>query len=155
MVCSCHFISGRELEDIKKNDLYSVSFATVEINETSHSVSSSIYGIAKTTAVFRDGFGCTLLNEVSEDSLKNQTFPYSRNPSQHIFPVVAISSVFDSVKLDAVMQPVFNDDSARTVQTRAVIILKDGMLLYENYGTGYNKNSRLIGWSMTKSVTNV
>jgi CubicO group peptidase (beta-lactamase class C family) len=154
MACSCHFISGRELSDIKKNDLYAVSFVDVNMDEKDHSVSSSIYGFAKTTAVFREGFGCSLLNNVSEDSLKKQIFPFSRNPLQHEFPVATLSNVFDSLKLDAVMQPIFNDDSGRTLQTRAVIILKDGNLVYEKYGTGYDRTSSLIGWSMTKSVTN-
>jgi CubicO group peptidase (beta-lactamase class C family) len=154
MACSCHFISGRELADIKKNDLYAVSFVDVNIDEDDHTVSSSIYGLAKTTAIFREGFGCSLLNDISEDSLKNQQSPIKRNPTTHIFPVVSVSSVFDSLKLDAVMQPVFNDDSGRTLQTRAVIIIKDGNLVYEKYGAGYNSESSLIGWSMTKSITN-
>lgn len=154
MVCSCHFISGRELADIKKNDLYAVPFVDVNIDESDHSVSSSIYGLAKTTAVFREGFGCSLLNDVVEDSLKKEIFQFKRNPSPHVFHVAPVSSVFDSLKLDAVMEPVFNDDSGRTLQTRAVIILKDGNLIYEKYGTGYNRESSLIGWSMTKSITN-
>ena len=154
IACSCHFLSGRELADIKENDLYAVPFVDLEIDEAGNAVTSSIYGLAKTTAVYRDGFGCSLLNEISADSLKKQAFPYQRNPLTHVFPAVPVSAVFDSIKLEAIMQDIFTDDSANTLQSRAVIILKDGNLVYEKYGTGYDKGSRLIGWSMTKSITN-
>jgi hypothetical protein len=71
IACSCHFLSGRELADIKENDLYAVPFVDLDIDEAGNTVSSSIYGLAKTTAVYRDGFGCSLLNEISADSKKS------------------------------------------------------------------------------------
>ena len=121
-----------ELADIKENDLYAVPFVDLDIDEAGNAVSSSIYGLAKTTAVYRDGFGCSLLNEISADSLKKQAFPYQRNPSTHVFPAVPVSAVFDSIKLEAIMQDIFTDDSANTLQSRAVIILKDGNLFMKN-----------------------
>jgi CubicO group peptidase (beta-lactamase class C family) len=64
-----------------------------------------------------------------------------------------VSAYFDSVALEAVISPTFIDDPEKPLQTRAVVILKDGQLVYERYGKGYSRDSRLAGWSMTKSVT--
>jgi CubicO group peptidase (beta-lactamase class C family) len=38
-------------------------------------------------------------------------------------------------------------------ETRAVIIVHNGRIVGERYGAGFNENSKLISWSMAKSVT--
>jgi CubicO group peptidase (beta-lactamase class C family) len=38
-------------------------------------------------------------------------------------------------------------------ETRAVIIVQGGRIVAEQYGTGFEVNSKLISWSMAKSVT--
>jgi CubicO group peptidase (beta-lactamase class C family) len=38
-------------------------------------------------------------------------------------------------------------------ETRAVIIVQGGRIVAERYGAGYDANSKLISWSMAKSVT--
>ncbi len=44
-------------------------------------------------------------------------------------------------------------DDPRLAETRAVIVIQDGRVVAENYGKGYGPANRLIGWSMSKSVT--
>ncbi|MFC3712499.1 serine hydrolase domain-containing protein [Sphingoaurantiacus capsulatus] len=38
-------------------------------------------------------------------------------------------------------------------ETRAVVVLKDGVPVYERYGRGYGPGNRFISWSMAKSLT--
>lgn len=38
-------------------------------------------------------------------------------------------------------------------QTRALIVLQDGKRVYERYAPGYGPGTRLISWSMAKSIT--
>lgn len=38
-------------------------------------------------------------------------------------------------------------------ETRAVIVIQDGQVVAERYRTGYGPATRLIGWSMSKSIT--
>jgi CubicO group peptidase (beta-lactamase class C family) len=38
-------------------------------------------------------------------------------------------------------------------ETRQVVIIQGGRLVYERYAAGYGRDMRLISWSMAKSVT--
>lgn len=46
----------------------------------------------------------------------------------------------------------FNDRDALG-ETRALLILRDGKTVYERYAPGYSSQSKLISWSMAKSIT--
>ena len=40
-------------------------------------------------------------------------------------------------------------------ETRALLVLSGGRIVAERYGAGYNRDSRLVGWSMAKTITGV
>ena len=40
-------------------------------------------------------------------------------------------------------------------ETRALLVLSGGKVVAERYAKGYNRNTRLVGWSMSKSITAV
>ena len=46
-------------------------------------------------------------------------------------------------------------DAEALGETRALLILRDGEVIYERYGPGFNQDSKLISWSMAKSITSV
>lgn len=46
-------------------------------------------------------------------------------------------------------------DAEAIGETRALLILRDGKPIYERYGPGFNQDSKLISWSMAKSITSV
>ncbi|MFM6853527.1 MAG: serine hydrolase domain-containing protein [Sphingopyxis sp.] len=54
----------------------------------------------------------------------------------------------------AVIGNLFNDAEAMG-ETRALMVLKDGEPVYEAYGEGFGPQSKLISWSMAKSITSV
>ncbi|MDT0506581.1 serine hydrolase [Novosphingobium sp. MMS21-SN21R] len=43
----------------------------------------------------------------------------------------------------------------RMGETRALIVMKNGRIVAERYGEGIHENTRLVSWSMAKSVTGV
>ena len=60
------------------------------------------------------------------------------------------AAVPEQVLKDAIA-PFFEDDTLS--ETRAVVIMHGGLIVAERYAPGYGPNSRLISWSMAKSVT--
>ena len=52
----------------------------------------------------------------------------------------------------AALDRLFSDREAMG-ETRALLVLRDGQPIYEAYGPGYGPDSRLISWSMAKSIT--
>jgi len=47
------------------------------------------------------------------------------------------------------------DDESEVGETRALYVLRDGEPIYERYGEGFGPSSKLISWSMAKSITAV
>lgn len=56
-------------------------------------------------------------------------------------------------KLARAVDALFTQEDA--AETRAVVVMKDGRIIAERYGEGYGPQTRLISWSMAKSVTGV
>lgn len=148
LACSCHFISGRTLEDITENDLYAVPFAKQSLDEANKIVHSSIFGIIERSAKYTPGLGCTLLDgnstaknddlgpvdvHTSKSELPDSLLPPERN--------VAFSGLLDKYITE-------------NTGSRALLVVKDGRIVGEKYAPGFNKETPLLGWSMTKSVTN-
>src|SRR3546814_13124285 len=49
--------------------------------------------------------------------------------------------------------PLFEEASMG--ETRALLVMKDGEIIAERYGAGFDSESRLISWSIAKSITAV
>jgi CubicO group peptidase (beta-lactamase class C family) len=153
-VCSCTFVSNRDFESIKSEELYAVPFATISIDKVNKTVTSDIYGLAKTKAIFRPGFGCTLVNEMTEAEIRSEPkLPmYKPRPTEL---VINTGLGVDSSALNAAINEAFTEkDSSKIKRTRAIVVLQNGKLIAEKYAKKINRNTPLLGWSMTKSVTN-
>ena len=59
----------------------------------------------------------------------------------------------DEVALRAAMKDAFERKVPALGETRQVVIIQGGRLVYEQYAAGYGRDMRLISWSMAKSVT--
>src|SRR5215212_11636970 len=68
IACSCAFIQGRDKENINDEELGSLplSLGTITIDAKDSSVTGSVLGLANRKAIYRNGLGCTLVNELSE-----------------------------------------------------------------------------------------
>lgn len=161
--CSCAFIAERSLEaiDNEDNDIPLVNLASSSINFEEKSVTSSVFGLEKRKAVFREGVGCVLLpkeaviNEVEFSAKPNRVLLHSQDP----FPYglgEPIDTVFSDVNyelLEEVISNSFDRGDAYEKRTRAILVVYKGHLIAEQYGKGITKETPLIGWSMTKSIT--
>jgi len=171
-LCSSTFISKRNPETVFREDVAPLNplFKPVDwqVNRERKSVSADYFGLFAATAVFRDGCGCSLVIGTTEDNMRRQTFyeqaaedapPPRRDdlpwPEGSRGPVDPASLGIDPVKLQKALDAAFAEPEAGNPRkTRAVIVVYDGRLAAERYAPGFDKDMPLLGWSMSKSVTN-
>ena len=51
------------------------------------------------------------------------------------------------------MENAFDKKGQKNKRTRSVIVIYKDKIIAEKYDTGFDKNSKILGWSMTKSIT--
>ncbi|MEP7268080.1 MAG: serine hydrolase [Saprospiraceae bacterium] len=155
MACSCVFVSGRSLESVEKEDLYAIPFARQTVDQEHKTVTSSIYGISK-TAIFRPGLGCTIENDKSEKELTTQWQGIDLSLGSDLeLPIDTAVNQSTLSQINKTFDWAFDDsDTSHIVRTRAALVLHNGEVVAERYAHGFNQNTPLMGWSMTKSVTN-
>lgn len=159
-MCSSIFLAQRGADQLRKEDLgfSPVHHVTFVVNQTDSSVTGSFFGLAASKAIYRDGLGATLVNELSEEQVRAQTFltvTTTSNISEDDPPWPMSDRPIDQKRLQQAIDALFVEkDPANLIRTRAVVIVHDGKLLAERYATGFSSQSRFLGWSMTKSLIN-
>ena len=163
-VASGHFIDGRSLETIQQgdNDIDKIDWATNKIEGKQRFVTSSVYGLKTRKAIYREGLGATLINDDFDVSkpyevpfrawknqlINNKPFPYGQNNHKD-----TIFSNIDYAKLNAAVANAFDKKGEKNKRTRSVIVIYKDKIIAEKYTDGFDKNSKILGWSMTKSLT--
>ena len=160
-IASGHFIDHRSKELIEKtdNDIKMIDLATNTIDEAGKFATSNVYGLKERKAIYREGVGAVLINDnydISKPYLlpkrtklaNNLPFPYgNKEPQDTVFSNV------DYSKLKKAIEDSFDKNGGKAKRTRAVVVLYKDKLIAEKYDTGFNKDSKILGWSMTKSIT--
>ncbi|RYJ53166.1 class C beta-lactamase-related serine hydrolase [Flavobacterium petrolei] len=160
-IASGHFIDNRSQEMIEKgdNDIDMIDLAKNKIEDAGKFAVASVYGLKERKAIYREGLGATLINDdfdVSKPYLvpkrtklnNNLPFPYGNNePKDTIFANV------DYTKLNAAVANAFDAKGELKKRTRSLLVIYKDKIIAEKYDTGFDKNSRILGWSMTKSIT--
>jgi CubicO group peptidase (beta-lactamase class C family) len=164
-MCTCIFVSGRSQNDVEASDLSGFPFYLSSNKADYHdsSVTSTVWGMAKKKAIYRKGIGCTLINDIGEDELRSQLFLIPDPPLQNVDTIPwpygdkisdTMPSAIDRNKLHAAVDKIFTEPyPGKKQRTRAVIVVYDGQLVAEKYAQGFNKNTKMYGWSMAKSFT--
>jgi len=165
-LCSCIFVAGRNEKNVKQQELgdFPLSIGTYKVNYTDSSVTGTVFGFASHKAIFRKRLGCTLVNDLSEKEIRAQHFILSSAPlintdsipwpSGDLIKNDSLPSGINRRQLQQTVQKVFEENDPKRISgTRAVVVLYDGKLVAEKYAPGYNLHSRMLGWSMAKSVT--
>lgn len=158
MVGSWVFMTDRTQPDIEANELNSffLSLSKNRVNKTDKTVVGSFLGTAKQVAIYREGLGCTLLADGDETKVRKQKLVQKivpENPDTIAWPMGDILPTGDAVKVNKAKLQVAFDSAFNRGNTRAVVICYDTSFVQERYLKGFNKDIRLLGWSMSKSVT--
>lgn len=162
-VASGHFIDGRKLETIQKgdNDIPKVDWATNKIHGEQAFVTSTVFGLKERKAIYREGLGATLINDDFDENKKYEVpnrqlptktesypFPYGNGGRND-----TIFTDVDYAKLNAAVENAFDKKGQKKKRTRSVIVVYKDKIIAEKYADGFNQSSKILGWSMTKSIT--
>jgi len=160
-LCSAVFVSERNQEDVENMDLdFSfISYVKSRVDHENKTVTSRfLWG--KSIALYREGFGVTLLQEKDIDELKAVSFPQiSAGYSGDTIPWPMGDIIPDSITgidrdaLDIVSDSLIENDSYGGTAF-AFMVLHRGIPVAEAYKPQFNKDTRFLSWSMAKSVTN-
>jgi len=162
-VASAHFVDNRSLEVIQQgdNDIPKVDWATNKIDGKQKIVTSTVYGLKERKAIYRPGLGATLIND-DFDANKPYDIPQRLSPfntEAYLFPrgdAGTIDTSFQDVnyaQLDAAVENAFDKKGQKKKRSRSVIVVYKDQIIAEKYADGFNKGSKILGWSMTKSLT--
>jgi CubicO group peptidase (beta-lactamase class C family) len=161
-LCSAVFVSLRNPVDVEAVDLnFSfIKFTKNSVNYNEKSVISRfLWG--KSKAIFRDGFGVTLLRDVPEDELRQKKYPvlggpgYSQDtikwPLGDIIPDTITG--INRVRLGEISKKLITDN-AYNGNAFAFMVIHKGVPVAEAYKPQFNKETRFLSWSMAKSFVN-
>lgn len=149
------FVANRTLvfTDSTDNNFSPVKLALDKIDKKQKTATSSVFGLLTRKAIVREGLGSVLTLDKSDETASylvpkrlkpdNVTpFPYG-NASQK-------DSVFSNVDYHQLNKTVASIFGKR--KTRAVLVIYKDQIIAEKYAEGFNKDSKLLGWSMSKSI---
>lgn len=166
-VCSCVYVGNRSVESAVKNELgaFPLTLGSFEVNEQEKSATGSVFGLAKATAIYRQGLGCTLVRELKESEIRSLLPELKLDKpalsSDQFWPLgtkVAdtVPNGLDLDQLNQVVNAAFENTHAEIpAKTRSVLVVYKGQLVAEKYASEFSVESVQLGWSMTKSVTNI
>ena len=150
------FLGERSLSftDTTDNNFSPVNLATNAIDKEKKTANSSVFGLLTRKSIIREGLGSVLTLDKKDEKSNyktpkrrktvNDTIPYPYGNGSHK------DSVFESIDYKKLNETVNSIFGAR--KTRAVLVLYKDQIIAEKYSEGFTKDSRLLGWSMTKSI---
>jgi len=163
-MCSCITLGGRTPQSVRSEELsaFPLSLGKFEWHPEDSSVTGTVFGMAVRKAIYRAGLGCTLVNEMDELALRAQNLRVPALPATNTDTVrwpmgnrLADSATgVNTASMEKALDAAFAENDPKTPKrTRAMVVVYKGQIVAERYAKGYDRNSRLLGWSMTKSLT--
>lgn len=164
MLCSGVFVSNRSADDFLGEELSDPKLRVVShrIDSANRCVTATaLLGLVKRTAYHRPGLGCTL--DLAPNELIS-SIEHPQPPEQYwslpwplgnSVDVSHLPSEIDSVLLEQAIDYAFAEPDAQYLRrTQALVVVYKGKIVAERYAQGFSPDTRMLGWSMTKSVMN-
>ncbi|WP_324699755.1 serine hydrolase [Novosphingobium sp. RL4] len=161
VACAGIFVSGRAEADVLRDDVRALAPFTqgisLAVDREARTVTASTSGGAPRTAFYRPAAGCTLLTrDLSPAALDAQTArlgaAWTGTEGPWPQPKAAPAKMVGGALESAVAAAFDGANTGGYPDTRAVVVIQHGRILAERYAPGFDRNTRFLGWSATKSV---
>ncbi len=166
-MCSCVFVAGYPEDSVRKVELQTLGMFDVKVDYDKKRTTGSFMGLRPQVVIYRPNFGCSIAAGANPDELQ-QTL--AQPPQRYLLDPLSVDTLpwptgkrdtlpfpqgVDSAKLAQVVNGIFIEDfPGAKKNTRAALVVYQGKIVAEQYAAGFDSESLLRGWSMTKSVTN-
>ena len=155
------FVAGRTMEftDTTDNSFTPINIAEDVVDESKKSASASVLGFMERTAVYRKGLGSVLIDDeydITQETPIPQRTTIARMSPYPYGNMEQKDTIFSNVDYDKINNAVNyafakeNDEDVK--KARAVLVIYKDQIIAEKYATGFDKDSKILGWSMTKSL---
>lgn len=161
LLCSGTFVSGRDPDQYYAEairPLHGMGPANwvlhYDVDKSQRQVTTTLAGMFKSRAEYRDGVGCLLVQ--GDAPVDIAVGKETSMPARSLPPIAGpdIVTPTDSRLRAAVDQAFGEPEQPPYHRTKAVVIVHDGKIVAERYAPGYGIDTQLLGFSVTKSVTN-
>ena len=157
-VCSSTFLSNISADNIKAAlDILLVRDISYSIDSVEKQVTASLFGLAKQKATYyetENSCGCLLGTPNFPIRKARQLLPSKEN-AELLWPEG--DKLHDTIPENVDVKRL-NDIAKNTLEaspaTLAITVAYKDLLVGEYYNKGVDKSTRLLGWSMTKSIGN-
>ncbi|WP_187972084.1 serine hydrolase domain-containing protein [Aquibium microcysteis] len=158
IVCSNVFVAGRDADAVLAVDVQApghplLRWLEVDVDPSAGTAKATLLGLfGPGLAAHRDGLGCASVPSGDRAALADlSATPGSPAARPGLWPA---GDMVEPAQAQAVAA-ILADDALTGPGLRAVVVVKDGRIVAERYGEGFDATSPLLGWSMTKTVNAV
>lgn len=150
-LASAVFVSGRNPADVEALDLH---FSFIKFNKNKvdfeNKTVTSRFLWAKSTAVYREGYGVTLLRGKGKEAFLQGEYPL---PKDNYADYLTSGDEDTRARLAPIAEALV-DKRSYNGHPFAFVVLHKGKIVAERYDSGITAGTQLLSWSMAKSFTN-
>ena len=153
IACSEIFLAGRNADEVIANEFDGIDPLLDRIPvrvdpETQRTSAAGPIGLGRARAVYREGYGCTLVNAGRLSALPAPQ-PVGGGD---VWPTASDDTLgrIDYAALNRTISGAFANNE---VNHRALLVVVDGAIVAEGYAPGFDAQTPLLSWSIAKSVT--
>lgn len=152
IVCSNVFIAGRDAEEVLALDVQApghplLRLMRIEVDQDRKRVRAALLGsIAPSEAIYRGETGCAVQAGIAGEMTPPQANAQAPLALDLPWPEGG------KAESDESLAGIVSDDPLTGVGMRAVVVVHGGRIVAEAYADGFNPDTPLLGWSMTKTV---
>jgi CubicO group peptidase (beta-lactamase class C family) len=156
-LCSAAFVAGLDPVEFYAQAIEptlgpAAPWLSHRLDRERREVSARFAGLGETTSTFRGAAGCLVMRGIRPPDIS-----IGKVAARSALPPIAGPGVVTGTDPDldaAITQAFAEPQSAPHRWTKAVVVAHQGHVVAERYAPGYGVDTPILGWSMTKSVTN-